>query len=73
MEKGLSREDNPSKGQMLKNKFLRAWLKKLLKVIVYVNSDFYETVAPRIFLPMTLSLLIPILINKINKSKHFYL
>ena len=58
---------------MLKNKFLRAWLRKLLKVIVYMNSDFYETVAPRIFLPMTLSLLIPILINKINKSKHFYL
>ena len=59
--------------QMLKYKFLRPWLRKLLKVIVYMNPDFYETVAPRISLPMTFSLLIPILINKINKSKHFYL
>ena len=58
---------------MPKNKFLRPWLRKLLKVIVYRNPDFYETVAPRISLPVTFSLLIPILINKINKSKHFYL
>ena len=64
-----SREISPN----AKNKFLRPWLRQLLKVIVYMNPDFYETVAPRISLPMTPSLLIPILINKINKRKHFYL
>lgn len=56
-----------------KNKFFGPWVRQLLKVIVYMNPDVYETVAPRMSLPMTPSLLIPIVINKINKRKHFYL